>query len=62
MNELAILRAQIEVLQVIKTHVQGLINDRVEAIRAVEKASHEAEFGYAGHEAEKAVDKRKELP
>ena len=49
MDKIAILRAQIEVLQTIKDHVQGLINDRVTAIRAAEKAAHEAEFGYAGH-------------
>jgi len=49
MNKIPILRAQIEVLQTIKDHVQGLINDRVRVIREAEKAHHEAEFGYGGH-------------
>jgi len=39
MPEIPILRAQIEVLQTIKDHVQGLINDRVEAIWEAEKES-----------------------
>ena len=49
MPEIPILRAQIEVLQTIKDHVQGLINDRVTAIRESEKVIHEAEFNYDGH-------------